>query len=185
MPSTNVEPVRYHAPWERGDMSSRGWAHPEIECVIADGPDRLVVRAECDVGGIDATFGRLRRLARRRSRRSLANSSADLRQGDARRQSRGFRPQIRPGSSGTLLRSPSSERAPDRRTPIGASQSGADVRSRSPAVARHDAAPANEREPLGDRDDAPRPTRSPRRATPRCVVTRNGLRCLHRCSALW
>lgn len=27
-----------YAAWERGDYSSVVWAHPEIECVIADGP---------------------------------------------------------------------------------------------------------------------------------------------------
>jgi ketosteroid isomerase-like protein len=35
----NVELVRsLSAAWERGDHSAAEWAHPEIECVFADGP---------------------------------------------------------------------------------------------------------------------------------------------------
>ena len=40
MTSSNVDIARsLHAAWERGDWSSVEWADPEIEFVLADGPD--------------------------------------------------------------------------------------------------------------------------------------------------
>ncbi len=40
MSQENVEVVRLiFAAWERGDFSSAEWAHPEIEYVLADGPE--------------------------------------------------------------------------------------------------------------------------------------------------
>jgi ketosteroid isomerase-like protein len=39
MPSANLDLVRsIYSHWEQGDWSSAGWAHPEIELVVAGGP---------------------------------------------------------------------------------------------------------------------------------------------------
>ena len=56
---SNVELVRsICTPWERGEFFSAEWAHPEIEFVLADGPDPGSWRGVAAMG--EATVKRVR-----------------------------------------------------------------------------------------------------------------------------
>ena len=53
MDSANLNVVRsIYAAWERGDFGSDEWAHSEIECVMADGPDAGTWRGLIEMPGI-------------------------------------------------------------------------------------------------------------------------------------
>jgi ketosteroid isomerase-like protein len=57
VPQDNVELVRsILAAWGRGDFSDVGWAHPDIEFVIADGPMVGSARGLAEMGRIWGDF---------------------------------------------------------------------------------------------------------------------------------
>jgi len=53
--SANLDLVRsLYAAWERGDFSSKEWAHPQIEWIVADGP---TAGSRMGVAGMEEHFG--------------------------------------------------------------------------------------------------------------------------------
>jgi ketosteroid isomerase-like protein len=75
--SANLDLVRsIYADWERGDYSSSGWAHAEIEYVIADGPEPVSGRG---IAGMAAAWRAV--LTAWRDYRAIAEEYGELDEG--------------------------------------------------------------------------------------------------------